>query len=77
MVRNVIKNAKNRVKTNQDVIGEQYSMKKVLKIWQENTFVGVSFLINLRLRPATLFKKRLQQGCFAVNFVKFLRAPIL
>ena len=26
-----------------------------------------------RLRPATLLKKRLQQRCFPVNFVKFLR----
>ena len=27
------------------------------------------------LRPATLFKKRLWQRFFPVNFVKFLRAP--
>ena len=29
------------------------------------------------LRPATLSKKRLQNKCFPVNFVKFLRAPFL
>ena len=29
------------------------------------------------MRPATLFKKRLQQRCFPVNFVKFLRTPFL
>ena len=29
------------------------------------------------LRPATLLKKRLQQRCFPVNFVKFLRTPFL
>ena len=28
-------------------------------------------------QPATLFKKRLWQGCFPVNFVKFLRVPFL
>ena len=27
------------------------------------------------LRPTTLLKKRLQHGCFLVNFVKFLRTP--
>ena len=29
------------------------------------------------LRPATLIKKRLQQGCFLVNFAKLLRTPFL
>ena len=29
------------------------------------------------MRPATLLKKRLQQSCFPVNFVKFLRTPFL
>ena len=27
------------------------------------------------LRPAILFKKGFQLGCFHVNFAKFLRAP--
>ena len=31
----------------------------------------------LRLRPATLLKKRLWHKCFSVNFVKFLRTPFL
>ena len=31
----------------------------------------------LRLRPATLLKKRLWHKCFSVNFVKFLRIPFL
>ena len=29
------------------------------------------------LRPAALLKKRLWHRCFAVNFAKFLRTPIL
>ena len=29
------------------------------------------------LRSATLLKKRLWHGCFLVNFMKFLRAPLL
>ena len=29
------------------------------------------------LRPVTLLKKRLWQGCFPVNFAKFLRTPFL
>ena len=29
------------------------------------------------LRPVTLLKKRLWQRCFPVNFVKFLRTPLL
>ena len=28
-------------------------------------------------RPATLFKKRLRQRCFPMNFMKFLKAPFL
>ena len=36
------------------------------------------FLIKAQtLRPVTLFKKRLWQKCFPVNFAKFLRAPFL
>ena len=31
----------------------------------------------LRLRPATLLKKRLWHRCFPVNFAKFLRTPFL
>ena len=33
------------------------------------------FNIDSGLRPATLLKKRLQQRCFPVNFVKFSRTP--
>ena len=45
----------------------------LLKIWQnsqENTSLGVSFLINV-------FKKRLRHKCFFVNFVKFFRTCII
>ena len=31
--------------------------------------------LSYETRPATLFKKRLWQRCFPVNFAKFLRAP--
>ena len=45
---------------------------------QENTCARVSFLIKLQgLSPATLLKKRLWHRCFPVNFVKFLRTPLL
>ena len=47
---------------------------------QENTCVGVSFLIKLQasgLRPATLLKKRVWRKCFPVNFAKFLGIPFL
>ena len=40
---------------------------------QENSCARVSFLI--KLRPTTLFKKRLWHMCFPVNFVKFLKTP--
>ena len=35
------------------------------------------FTVKLRLRPATLFKKRLWHRCFPVNFEKFLRTSFL
>ena len=38
---------------------------------QENTCVRVFFNKVAGLRPATLLKKRLWQGCFPVNFAKF------
>ena len=35
------------------------------------------FLIKLQaFRPEILLKKRLQRGCFLVNYMKFLRTPI-
>ena len=34
-------------------------------------------IICVRLRPATLFKKRLWYWCFPVNFAKILRTPFL
>ena len=39
------------------------------KVYGKNTSVRVSFLIKLQ---ETLFKKRLRQRCFPVNFAKFL-----
>ena len=38
-------------------------------------FLTHFFLIEKCLSPATLFKRRLWQWCFPVNFVKFLRTP--
>ena len=48
---------------------------KIFQNSQENTFARVPFLIVAGLRPATLFKKRIWQRCFPVNFAKILRTP--
>ena len=57
------------------------SIKKVflkkIQNSQENTCVGVSFLIKLQAMPAAFLKKRLWYMYFPVNFAKFLRAPFL
>ena len=50
---------------------------KVSQTSQENTCLRASFLIKLQLRPATLLKRKIWHRCFPVNFVKFLRTPIL
>ena len=34
-------------------------------------------VLYLQKKPANLFKKRLCYRCFPMNFVKFLRTPIL
>ena len=44
---------------------------------QENTYVGVSLLIEVAgLKHLTLSKKRPRHGCFPVNFKKLLTAPL-
>ena len=43
---------------------------KISQYSQENTCVGISFFVGVS-------KKRLQDRCFPVNIVKFLRKPIL
>ena len=51
---------------------------KISQYLQENTCVGVSFLIKLQpVRTATLIKRDCQDRCFLVNITKFLRTPIL
>ena len=56
----------------------QKMLLKMSQNSQENTSVGVSFLIKLQtLWPATLLKKGLRHWCFPVNFTKFLRLPFL
>ena len=48
---------------------------KISQNSQENTYVGVSFLIKLQGSGACNFiKKRLWHRCFPVNFAKFLGA---
>ena len=42
---------------------------------QENTCARASYLI--KLKPATLLRKRLWHRCFPVNFAKFLRILFL
>ena len=50
---------------------------KVSQYLQENTCVGISFLIKMQvLRPPTLLKRGSNTGVFA-NIEKFLRTPIL
>ena len=50
---------------------------KISQNLQENTWAGVPFLINHRLKLEILLKKRLWQRYFPVNFGKFLRTPTL
>ena len=68
-----------RKKHSQKVVARRCSVKKVfLEISQnslENTNSRVSFL--MRLRPATLLKKRLWHRFIPMNLAKFLRTPFL
>ena len=55
---------------------------KISQNSQQNTCVGISYLIKLQacnfiFTPAILFKMRLRHRCFPVNFEKSLRAPFL
>ena len=48
------------------------------KQWESKECESKEYLVlNKRLRPATLLKKRLWHRCFPVNLVKFLRTPFL
>ena len=62
-----------------EAVIQRCSVKKVfLEISQnsqEDTCARVSFLI--KLRSATLSKKRLWHRCFYLNFAKFLRTPYM
>ena len=52
--------------------------KLILKISQENTCVGVSFLIKMHAyMPASLLKRHCSTGVFLTVIAKFLRASIL
>ena len=51
---------------------------KILQYSQENTRIKKIIIIKLEaLRPVTKLKRKLQHRCFSVNFMKFLKAPIL
>ena len=52
---------------------------KISQYSQENTCVGISFLIKMLwdVHSCSFIKKRLQHLCFPVNIAKFLRAPVL
>ena len=52
-------------------------LKESNRLITERSSRPEEFCKNGVLRPATLFKKRLWQRCFPVNFVKFLRTPFL
>ena len=60
---------------------QSFSIKKVFvkisKNSQESTGARASFKWSCRLKPATLFKKRLWHKCFPVKFTKFLGTPFL
>ena len=57
---------------------EKGVLRNVTKLSQENTCARVSFFNKVAgLKHANLFKKRLWQRCFPVNFVKFLRTSFL
>ena len=54
-----------------EVVAQSCSVKTVfLEIWLNSQGKNCA-----RLRPATLFKKRLWQRCFPVSFAKILRTP--
>ena len=48
---------------------------EILQNSKEITCARVSYLI--KLRPATLLRKRLWHRCFPLNFAKFLRTPFI
>ena len=54
--------------------------KYILKIWknsQENTTIGVSFLIKLQASSCNFIKKSLWHRCFLLKFANFLRTLFL
>ena len=64
--------------SNRSKVAAGINLEKISQNSQENTCIGVSFFNKITgLRPATLLKKKLWQTCFPVNFVKFLRRPVL
>ena len=74
-----------RKRTIEEIWGSKASSKKPPKSMSHKTtsgktpskFAALSCYSFLCLRPATLLKKRLWHSCFPVNFVKFLRTPLL
>ena len=52
-------------------------LRNFTKFTSKNLCQSLFFNKVVGLRPATLFKKRLQHRCFPVNLVKFLRTSFL
>ena len=59
------------------VFYEKGVLKNFVKLSENHLCQSLFFNKVAVSRPATLFKKRLQHICFPVNFVKFLKTPML
>ena len=58
-----------------DVFGKKGVLRNFAKFSGKHLCQSLVFNKFVGLRPTTLFKKRLWQRCFPVNFGKFLRTP--
>ena len=61
----------------QDVFCKNVFLRNFAKFTGKHLCQSLYFNEVADLRSATLLKKRLWQGCFSVNFAKFLRTPFL
>ena len=64
---------------NYDIPEEEHKTQKQLFFKTHKKTTTLESLLNkvLDLRTCSFIKKRLQHGCFPVNFAKFLREPFL
>ena len=69
----VAKRSAVNLKLTRSSLTEVFCEKLVLENFAK--FTGKHLSLSLRLRPATLLKKRPWYRCFPVNFAKFSRTP--